>query len=546
MSQAAKKKRNKLKKFIKALSNQSSVPNIHVQTNDAASLAHLIKLKRHENDVVRLQQENDRTFVQSPNSTELVRWLKEQHGATNPDVYIRASSIAGAGNGVFVADGIADIPKKIKSGTTVITVPVSSMISSLDATKDPTLRPLFIASRVLQQQPSLQLALLLLCEVYKEDASRFQPYLQTFPSTFSLPLWWNVTELEKLRGTSALRAVARNVVSFARYYCHIESLLSTEYGGGKSGGSALPFPLSFFTLNNVKWSMSVVMTRQNPIPYKNMKGQVAGRCLALVPIMDMVNHGAELEHGVFYDDETDTVNVACMTGARAGEEVRMYYGDRTNQEFLVHSGFVTKERNQNDGLTMLVQISEGTDPLYKVRMLVLKSEGFVGVGVQEKEEKTTEDSFDPRTCSPCYVVSSSASVKMCPLCQVASGSRTNFELDIKRGDSGVQQLRNFAQIILLGKDGIRTMLTQKRTSEEVPSILSTLPLERCLASAEEEEEKAREIKLQWAMRSYVMCAVLRRTRHQEQALEETETITLADARRLQEIQLLEELLKKMY
>ena len=120
------------------------------------------------------------------------------------------------------------------------------------------------------------------------------------------------------------------------------------------------------------------------------------------------------------------------------------------------------------------------------------------------------------------------------------------------GDSGgsggsAEQLRTFAQIMLLGKDGIRAMLTQKRTAaaeatSSPSSVLSTLPLERCMVVTEGEEEAPRETKLQWAMQSYIRCAVLRRTRRSEKKEEIT---TLADVRRLQEIQLLEDVLKKL-
>jgi hypothetical protein len=559
MSKSNKKKIKKWKQSIGILSNIASTPNMHVHTNDNLSLRHVLRLKHQEQQVIRLQEADDCTFSLSSQDDDvdstaaLVQWLEER-GVQNSTVDIRASAIPGAGNGVFVADGIQD--GIVTKGTTVITVPTSLMISSLTAMQEPTLRPLFAASSVLQQQPSLQLALLLLREAYKADKGEYHAYISTFPSTFTLPLWWDVNKLQKLRGMSALRAVARNVVSFARYYCHIHDLLSTQYANGgkktkKSSSSSssspqtMPFPLTYFTINNFKWAMSVVMTRQNPVPYKNNAGQVAGRCLALVPVMDMVNHGAELEHGVFYDDTTDTVNVACTIDTKAGEEVRMYYGDRTNQELLVHSGFVASD-NRNDAITIVVQISGGNDPLHKVRLMVLRNEGIVGVSVEcedsmNQEEKTKDgavrhSSKSVVTSSPCgYDAAADAETSpnanlICPVCSAAGNgtSRVNFEFEIKYGDIG--QLETFVQIQLLDKDGIRAMLTKKKEIN-MGETLAALPLNGCVTSS---KDATRADKLKWAMQRYLQCALCRLNRYAT----ESAVVSLVDVRREQEAALL--------
>ena len=596
MSKSKKKTKQKIKKHLIALSQIASEES-HTHTNDTLSLHHLQRLKNHEQNIARLQQPHDIVNKnQSSDSTaDLTQWLTK-HGVINEKVEIRASSIEGAGNGVFVVNTNTKsnsttttsttstatsnaTSTTIKKGTTVITVPTKIMISSLMAMQESTLRPLFAASGILQQQPSLQLALFLLHETYKQENGKFYPYISTFPTTFSLPLWWNIKELQKLQGTSALRAVARNVVSFSRYYCHIHTLLNTEYNVNNSKStstststSTLPFPSEFFTLNNFKWAMSVVMTRQNPVPFKNKHGQVAGRCLALVPVMDMVNHGAELEHGVFYDDETDTVKVACTIDTKVGEEVRMYYGDRTNQELLVHSGFLA-QKNVNDAVTIVVQIAGESDPLHKVRMMVLKNEGIVGTNVgtnveglegresnKHKDKNTTKKGETKReingtqvehvehvqTISPCGYVATeeqNGSKMTCPVCSSfeasSNSSKINFEFVMKLNN--IKQFQTFVEIQLLDKNGIRAMLT--RNNETTPgATLASLPLNGCVTSL---KDATRADKVKMSMQKYLQCALCRLERYsttESTLLENKDMMSLPDARRNQEIQLLRTML----
>jgi hypothetical protein len=551
------KTRAKFRKAIAVLSQLSSEPNVHRHTDDDKTLSHLEKLHVSQENVKKYQ--NDHKFTQAQDAAaSLTAWLASE-GVTNPSVEIRASSIKGAGNGVFVVE-----EKTVSKLTTVISVPTSIMISSLLAIKDSTLRPLFAASNILKQQPSLQLALILLRESYKGEKSAFYPYISTFPETFSLPLWWSMEELNKLRGTSALRAVARNITSFSRFYTHIYGLLKTQYTdstkSSASPASSLPFPIDFFTFNNFKWSMSVVMTRQNPVPYKNNKGQVAGRCLALVPVMDMVNHGTNLDHGVFYDDETETVNVACMCDTNHGEELRMYYGDRSNQEFLVHSGFVC-DGNINDSVTILVQASSCNDPLFKVRSMVLKNEGIVGVqcsnDIDEDETKNDGSVEVVNVSTPC------GNDQTCPVCSSVSddnnnnnGVRVNYEFEIKERDyvgkstmeKDSTKFSTFCQIMLLSKNGIRAMLTKTEDPKELGSTLASLPLDGCLTSL---SNPTRETKLQLAKQKYITCALLRRRRHTRVQNKESESgsssssPTLAEVRRKQEILLLENVLSSL-
>ena len=65
-----------------------------------------------------------------------------------------------------------------------------------------------------------------------------------------------------------------------------------------------------------------------------------------------------------------------MTDIKAGEEICMCYGSRSNQELLIYSGFVS-EGNTNDELVVEVRVPQ--DELFKMRKLILKSIFLVDV-----------------------------------------------------------------------------------------------------------------------------------------------------------------------
>jgi len=91
-----------------------------------------------------------------------------------------------------------------------------------------------------------------------------------------------------------------------------------------------------------RWAVSVVSTRQNNILNDNGEPQ-----LALIPIMDFLNHqyGGECIH---YDLDRKEVECKTMKDIEKNEQIFMFYGKRTNAEYLIHNGFVPDQANPHD------------------------------------------------------------------------------------------------------------------------------------------------------------------------------------------------------
>jgi hypothetical protein len=81
----------------------------------------------------------------------------------------------------------------------------------------------------------------------------------------------------------------------------------------------------------------VVMTRQNPVPGR--QDIQASPDLALIPLLDMFNH-EEGEITCHFDVSQQHMELTAKRPFQQGEQVFICYGNRSNSELLLYSGFV--------------------------------------------------------------------------------------------------------------------------------------------------------------------------------------------------------------
>jgi len=177
--------------------------------------------------------------------------------------------------------------------------------------------------------PTLQLALFILYEEQNPN-SFWKAYIESMPATaVDLPMFWSLKNLKFAQSMLQL-------VSYVKQYTIVYNLL-------------LQFPKcgitrEYFTWSSFKWAYSLVMSRQNRLKSTNM-GQNK-QVLAMVPLFDMINHGCD-QLSSDYDDEADTVIIKAGRDFKEGEEFVMFYGPRTNSDFLLNQGFCPKGNKHN-------------------------------------------------------------------------------------------------------------------------------------------------------------------------------------------------------
>ncbi|CAG0886057.1 unnamed protein product [Darwinula stevensoni] len=118
------------------------------------------------------------------------------------------------------------------------------------------------------------------------------------------------------------------------------------------------------------WAVSTVMTRQNSVP-----GEDGRPSLALIPFYDMANHA----NGPFssgWNAEKRWCECLCPRDVKAGEQVFIFYGVRSNGEFLVHNGFVYPE-NEEDVVALRLGLGRsGSDPGVERKLRILSRLGM--------------------------------------------------------------------------------------------------------------------------------------------------------------------------
>jgi len=246
--------------------------------------------------------------------------------------------------------------KDLKESDQLLQIPRKLMMT-VDSAKQTALAPLIGDDRILQVMPNVILSLHLLNEKLSPN-SFWKPYIDILPEQYSTPLYWVADDLQLLKGSPVQGDAINQYRNIARQYAYFYRLLQKNPAASK-----LPLKDSF-TFDNYRWAVSTVMTRQNQIPGKD--GSKA--TLGLIPLWDMCNH----TNGIYtsdYNAEADACECFCLTDFAQGQQILIFYGPRSNGEFLVHNGFVYPD-NEHDQLRMKLGISKG-DSLFGLKSELL-------------------------------------------------------------------------------------------------------------------------------------------------------------------------------
>lgn len=223
---------------------------------------------------------------------------------------------------------------------------------------------------------TLELAILLLYHKNIKN-SFFKIYLNSLPTYFTVPLYWDINVYEGLNNCLIMKRAIGSLRSSAILYLRCFQTVKRV--------NLLEFPMHYMTWDNFRWALSVVMTRQNNVPLPKeqillLKPDESEVCPALVPGWDMLNH--ELgDITTYFDAELDAIIYPSMRAFSIGSEITMCYGSRPNDLLLIYSGFCIED-NPNESLD--AELSIPRDDISRVRDLVIKS--FLGENFRSKTD----------------------------------------------------------------------------------------------------------------------------------------------------------------
>ncbi|DBA04830.1 TPA: hypothetical protein N0F65_004467 [Lagenidium giganteum] len=291
-------------------------------------------------------------------------WFQAETGANSPPLAIAMKHIDDVqGNGLVATQ---DIP----AGQQFMAIPYRMVLGNshefaarTDSAADKRAWSLAARDPLLANMPSCLLALRVLAEACKKDKSYFHAYVAVLPSTFAIPLFYDADDFELLTGTDAFQPAVKLLYNSIKQFVYLHDFVRTQWSSGA------PIPLTKFTIANYFWALGVALTRQNELRLQAADGASA---LGLIPGWDLCNHESSADGKIttFSDPHAQLVTCETMRAFRAGEQVRMFYGPRSNKQLLLYSGFVV-EGNVHNRVPLAFSVDAASDPLAKIRQMVL-------------------------------------------------------------------------------------------------------------------------------------------------------------------------------
>ncbi|XP_041710678.1 actin-histidine N-methyltransferase [Coregonus clupeaformis] len=282
---------------------------------------------------------------------ELMAWAQES-GASCEGFEI--ADFAGEGFGLRAT-------KDIKAEELFLWIP-RTMLMTVESAKNSVLGPLYSQDRILQAMGNVTLALHLLCE-RADPSSPWLPYIKTLPGDYDTPLYYEEEEVRYLLSTQAIQDVLSQYKNTARQYAYFYKVIQAHPTTSK-----LPLK-DAFTFDDYRWAVSSVMTRQNQIPTEDGSRVT----LALIPLWDMCNH----TNGLIttgYNLEDDRCECVALQDYKENEQIYIFYGTRSNAEFVIHNGFFFQE-NAHDRVKIKLGVSK-SERLYAMKAEVLARAGI--------------------------------------------------------------------------------------------------------------------------------------------------------------------------
>lgn len=359
-------KQNELNTLVDSLIKSSfmKTPTVNEQYAQYQQMYSVLERIRKLESELKLKTGNGKP--RQANIESFCRWAKE-HGCQFDGIKI--SEFSGFELGL-------EATRDFSAGEVFVTVPRKLIFSVTADSKIPDIMK-DIPVMMVQNLSNLMLALLLIVERFQPN-SVWKPYLDVLPDRYSTVLYFTPADMAELKGTSAFVPALNQCKNIARQYGFIKKFIQSKTALLKDN----------FTYDLYCWAASTVMTRQNLIPVNlreegekvEEQGESAKESApnpVLIPLWDMANHvNGQITTG--YNEAGQQVESLALGDYRKGEQIFIYYGNRTNADFLVHNGFVYPD-NANSAVAIPLSLNP-TEEQFEQRKQLLEKLGLASSG----------------------------------------------------------------------------------------------------------------------------------------------------------------------
>lgn len=325
---------------------------------------HFVQLDGLLERVKKLESEIKPPFKSSRDNDVIDRfivWSQEQ-GAKFPKIQLK--KISGYDLGLVAKE-------PLKKDEVFIEIPESMIFSFSKIQEDlPELlkQRVFLDCPLFDGMSHVRLTFALMVEKLN-PSSKWKPYLDVLPEKFRTVLYFTPSDMKELQGTMALSSALKQVKFIATQYAFLYKYLMMAV----EDHPVINELKENFSYEFYCWAVSTVMTRQNIVP----KGEKGEQESVLIGLWDCANH-SNGSINTAYNEATNQIESFCLKDFGAGDQVTMAYGNRSNEDFLIHNGFVFPE-NDNKNFSIKLSLSKA-DELYEERAKLLEKLGVKSSG----------------------------------------------------------------------------------------------------------------------------------------------------------------------
>ncbi|CAN7937540.1 unnamed protein product [Ixodes hexagonus] len=253
----------------------------------------------------------------------------------------------------------------IQEGEQFLGVPLEMMMTTVGARKS-KLGPLLREDPIMKSMENVVLSMFLILELCAGNTSFWHPYISILPRSFNTVLYFTVEELQLLTGSSVLDEALKLHRSIARQYAYFHKIFRTH-----PLAKSLPYKDCFtYDLYRTRtWLIhdQLPISRIFPTDFRGSDESRRG----IFWVEQFLPGWAGLRTGessvVLTDYDTEAKHLKCyaVKDFHQGDQVTIFYGKRSNAEFLIHNGFVYAD-NRHDAVDIKLGISK-KDPLFAAK-----------------------------------------------------------------------------------------------------------------------------------------------------------------------------------
>jgi histone-lysine N-methyltransferase SETD3 len=255
--------------------------------------------------------------------------------------------------------------KPLEEKDLILQVPTKFMMTNFTAINCAKCALLIHGDEFIQNLYSLSLALHLMIE--KNDSKSFWgPYVNSLPKLSASPLYWTKEEAMTLEETVFFKDFIQNKATVVRCYCHVYLRLVKQLENAV-------MKRAHFTWEYFIWAYTTVLSRQNWIEVPGKNGEPT-RCLALVPVFDLINHQGFGTVSTDFDFEAQALKTFAVKKFNKDEELVMFYGERSNSDFFLSNAFIPESNPYNNVCLELSLLD--SDKLFAQKRTLLQTNGL--------------------------------------------------------------------------------------------------------------------------------------------------------------------------